>query len=149
MCGLVGDLNAPICHILYYIIAPVRAKRGNLSPNTEQIRGQSIHHDTIPYRYTAGDWGPTAARDANQQWGCSSLPPKLSHFHFSVSASPRNVVDIDDFVDNFDFIMLIKCYGLKCSTVAVLPVTVASLVVASCWCHMGSAYVFCLCLITH
>lgn len=24
--------------------------------------------------------------------------------------------DIDDFVDNFDFIMLIKCYGLKCST---------------------------------
>jgi len=53
------------------------------------------------------------------------LTSKVVSFSFFVSDSvspsirlwvPVLCRDIDDFVDNFDFIMLIKCYGLKCST---------------------------------
>lgn len=33
---------------------------------------------------------------------------------FFHSSRWRDIDDNDDFVDNFDFIMLIKCYGLKC-----------------------------------
>lgn len=60
------------------------------------------------------------------------------------------VVDIDDFVDNFDFIMLIKCYGLKCSTVSqllaaavarcMLPAASCLLPVACSWLQVAAGF---------
>lgn len=71
---------------------------------------------------------------------------KLSHFQLRLRHELNVVVDIDDFVDNFDFIMLIKCYGLKCSTGRFSSCLLLPLA-ASCgvWCHMGSAYVSSVC----